>query len=60
MERLSNRIDIDEISINETRTYIDKNTKENSVRIWTVCIKKEDKKYYIYEIGDRDENVIVP
>ena len=41
------------------RTYVNKNTEENSVWIWTACIKKEDKKYYVYEVGDRSEKTFL-
>ena len=56
---LAGRIDIDEITIDEMRSYLNKNTEENSVWIWTACIKKDDKKYYVYEVGDRDEETFL-
>jgi len=40
-------------------TYVSKNTKENSVLIWTACIKQGNKKYYVYEVGDRDEETFL-
>ncbi len=58
-KELANRIDIDEISIDEMRTYIKKNDEEHSVWIWTACIKQNDKKYYVYEVGKRDEETFL-
>ncbi|MCW4574218.1 hypothetical protein OOJ74_09475, partial [Venenivibrio stagnispumantis] len=58
-KKLANRIDMDEISIDEMRTYINKNTEENSVWIWTACVKKGNEKYYLYEIGDREEKTFL-
>jgi len=58
-KKLAGKIDIDEISIDEMRSYVNKNTEENSVWIWTACIKKKDKKYYVYEVGDRGEETFL-
>ena len=41
------------------RTYIKKNEEENSVWIWTECVKKGNEKYYLYEVGNRDEETFL-
>lgn len=47
-KKLANRIDVDEIAIDEM------SIEGNPVWIWTACIKKRDKKYYVYEVGNRN------
>ena len=57
--KLANKIYMDKISIDEMRTYIKKNDEEHSVWIWTACIEKDKEKYYVYEVGDRNEETFL-